>query len=182
MHLLHPSDLESIFSSYFLLNQNSFYVIDPKTKTYQTDMRFTSLVEYANYIKRRYIDGRTIIVKNLENYNEAIKIQSLKYGIEVDVHMYLVPPNGGDSFDFHTDERDVNVFMVYGEKVFEIKRNNEVLKYHIKAGESLFIKKGEEHRASSPAGASCLLSFGTLLREDYFVPGGLDQRDLAVDL
>jgi mannose-6-phosphate isomerase-like protein (cupin superfamily) len=176
MHLINENDLEEIFSSSWLYGNNSFYVIDKITKTHRTDIQFSSHLEYSKYIKNSYDSGNTIIVKNLESFHPKIRAAALKYGMLVDVHMYLVPPKGTDSFDYHKDDCDVTIVMVYGSKRFYIKESGEEKVFNLNEGDSLFIKKEFEHRAL-PTGPSCLLSFGIKEVWNYYVPGGLEKSN-----
>jgi hypothetical protein len=160
MYLLNKSDIIRIFNSSILYEKNSFFVIEPESREYRTDLTFNSAVDYAYFIEQSYKSGKTILVKNLELFNKEITDESLKYGEFVDVHMYLVPEGGRGSFDFHSDDCSVTIKMIYGKKTFEIKKANGELERHLLVeGDRLDIDYPLEHRAT-PHGASCLLSFG----------------------
>jgi len=76
------------------------------------------------------------------------------------LHLYLVPENGESSFNYHSDDRDVLVHLVYGRKQFFIKDSKgEERSVLLEAEDELSIPKGTLHKAI-PRGASCLLSFG----------------------
>lgn len=174
---LSKQDISDIFNDGELLEKESFFVIDKKTKEYNTVKKFQTYLETASEIRKFYLDGHTIIVKNLENYNEKIRKACASLGREVDVHMYLVPDNGNDSFDFHIDDREVYVNMVYGEKEFIFRNDNFNESHYLCEGDALNIPLGTYHKAI-PKGKSCLLSFGINPREYYKIYGGIKFSDL----
>lgn len=99
-------------------------------------------------------------MKNIENWNESIQKECINSHNSVNVHLYLSPQNGS-SFDWHTDDRDVFVYMQYGKKKFEIKeQNGEIKTYDLVPGDCLYIPYGLLHRASSDLKTSIHLSFG----------------------
>jgi mannose-6-phosphate isomerase-like protein (cupin superfamily) len=177
MLLLTKKEIENIFNDGFLYENNSFFVIDKNKKEYNTNLVFETYLETASYIRKYFLEGHTIVVKNLENYNKNIRHRCADLGRDVDVHMYLVPTNGEDSFNFHTDDREVIIEMIYGKKDF-IFRNKETLQHHsLREGDTLKIPLGVEHKAV-PKGSSCLLSFGINTREYYSIYGGIRNSDL----
>lgn len=181
MSLLSKKDIEDIFSSSFFYENECLYIIDKETKTYQTDKAYKNFLEYAGAVRRAFLSGHTIIVKNLEKYNSAIQKKCFELGENVDVHMYLVPPEGTSSFDYHVDDRDVWVHMVYGKKEFHIREPNNEKVTHLSPGDFLFISKGTEHKAV-PHGASCLLSFGIAPKPlTYKIPSGITVGDLETN-
>jgi ribosomal protein L16 Arg81 hydroxylase len=177
MHLLNKKEIEEIFNDGYLYECNSFFHIDKIRKECDSNLKFDNYLDYASSIRNKFLSGHTIIVINLENFNQAIREISAKLGRDVDVHMYLVPENGGDAFDFHVDDRDVYIHMIYGNKKFLLKEDNTIKEYNLSEGSELFIKKGVEHKAI-PQGPSCLLSFGVNTREYYSVWGGITGNDL----
>lgn len=182
MRLLSKIEIEDIFSSNFFYESGSVYIIDQKTKTYQTDKHYANLLEYANSVRQAFLTGHTIIVKQLENYNSVIQKKCAELGGDVDVHMYLVPSHGTSSFDYHVDDRDVWVHMVYGEKEFHLREKGLEKKSLLRAGDFLFIAKDIEHKAI-PRGASCLLSFGVASKPvSYKIPVGITAADLETSL
>lgn len=178
MPLLSPKDIETIFSSGYLYEKASFFIIDRSTKTYRTDFHGESFQQRATALKEAYLSGHTIIVKNLEDFNSKIFAKVLELGRGTDVHMYLTPRDGGISFDFHVDDCDVLLKVIFGEKIFEIKSHNEIVTRHILGiGDEFFLKGGTVHRAIA-SGVSCLLSFGSGKILDYKIPGSIDLKDL----
>ncbi|WP_127714889.1 hypothetical protein [Halobacteriovorax sp. HLS] len=175
--LLSSDDIEKIFKSSHLFSLNSFYTIDPTTRTYDANIKFESYIEYSTFIRKSFLAGETIIVKNLENFTPKIRMRCSELSSNVDVHMYLVPPEGRSSFQYHIDDRDVEIEMIYGEKDFFIKENEREKVVTLKKSDRLTIPKGTFHKAV-PKGPSCLLSFGILEPINYDIPGGITQEDL----
>jgi len=174
---LSKMEISDIFNDSDLLERNSFFIIDKNTKEYNTIPEKITYIETAIGIREAYLTGHTIIVKNLEKYNEKIRKACAVLGRDVDVHMYLVPPNGKDSFDFHVDDRDVYVQMVYGEKEFIFKKNDIKESHYLNEGDILHIPFGTIHKAI-PRSKSCLLSFGINPKYYYNVFGGIKVSDL----
>lgn len=179
MPLLNKQEIAEIFSSSFLYENKSFFVIDKETSSYDTKRSSKNFIEEASYVRSKFQSGHTIIVKNLESYNTKIRKKCAELGPDVDVHMYLVSEIGDSSFLFHKDDRDVLIHMLYGEKDFFFRMDSSLHETSTKLGpcEELFIPQGQQHKAL-PKGSSCLLSFGIKKNIDYFVPGGVLEIDL----
>lgn len=178
MPLLSNLEISHIFNDGYLLELGSFHIIDKQTKTYDINRIRGSFLEEAVFIRKAYLEGHTIIVKNLENFNQPIRLQAAKLGRDVSVHLYLVPHQGTDSFDFHIDDSDVWLKMLYGKKNILCKTTSGIEKHHLQGEDELFIKQGIYHKAE-PLGASCMLSFGYNGRTYYQVSGGITPADLA---
>lgn len=159
--LSNPKLIRELFFDYELHLLNSFYVIDPITKEYQTNKINDSLLENMVFIDKAYVDGKTIVIKNLEKFIDLTS----EFGPNIDIHAYIVPQftENGDSFDWHTDDRSVWIKMLWGIKQFILRYETKgtIMENFIKidAGNKIFIRKGQYHKAS-PMGASCLLSVG----------------------
>ena len=177
MNLLTSSEISSIFNDSYLYEKNSFHVLEKADYTYNEARPRESFIKEALFLKNSFKAGHTLIVKNLENFNESIRLKAAKLGRVVDVHMYLVPHGGLDSFDFHTDDKDVYIHMVYGKKKFILKEIDGEKEYLLSDGDELFIKKGVVHKAL-PLSGSCLLSFGVDTSVSYQIPGGIEEKDL----
>ena len=95
-----------------------------------------------------------------------------------EIHFVFDPLIIYDSFDFHIDDTDVWLKMLYGEKVILCKGSDGIERHHLKAADELFIKKGVFHKAE-PMGPSCMLSFGYNGKVFYQVSGGITLEDLA---
>jgi mannose-6-phosphate isomerase-like protein (cupin superfamily) len=158
--LLSKEEIEGLFFNTELFLKKSFHFIDNESLTYDENRERGSIPEEAQFIKLKLREGHTIIIKNLESLSPTILSKCESLGENVDLHLYLVPENGNSSFDFHADDRDVLVHLVYGEKKFFIKDAEGIEKeILLEAEDELSIPKGTLHKAI-PKGASCLLSFG----------------------
>jgi hypothetical protein len=160
--LLSSPSPEEIFFDYELHALNSFFVIDPNSKEYQTNRKKESYLDDMNFILNSYKSGKTIVIKNLEFFIDLTE----EFGKGIDIHAYLVPQNkdnNGDSFNWHTDDRNVWAKIIYGEKIFALRysANETIMENYIKlkTGQKIHIPKGQWHKAI-PTGASCLLSIG----------------------
>lgn len=178
MPLLSKLEISQIFNDGHLLELASFHIIDKDTKTYDVNRVRGSFLEEARFVRNAYLSGHTIIVKNVENYNEQIRLKAASLGRDVTVHLYLVPPQGKDSFDFHIDDSDVWLKMLYGKKDIYCKTPEGVEKYSLTDDSELFIKQGVFHKAE-PQGASCMLSFGFNGKVFYQIAGGISETDLV---
>lgn len=177
MPLLSPEEIEEILSSGLLYDWNSIFIINPITKHYTTDLPNQGHLERAKSIRDQFLAGSSIVIQNLERYSHKLRSYSLKFSPETSVHMYLTPPGGSPSFDFHTDDCDVDVLMVIGEKKFEIKNEDGTVKTVIlKEGQELSLAQGVLHRASTTQ-ATCLLSFGHTAYTDYKVLPAVSASD-----
>lgn len=173
--LLSTLEISQIFEDGLLYEQNSFFVISKKSLTYDTQRTSNNFLEEAQYIRSSFLNGHTVVVKNLENYSKAIKTKCIELGGNVDVHLYLGVSDKALSFPFHKDDRDVLVHLLYGEKVFYFSPEDKQIL--LKKGGELFIGKGQLHRAK-PRMATCLLSFGIAERLTYPILGGIQVSDL----
>lgn len=154
---LNKEDINNILSqSQFYLN-GLIYAIDEHG--YDLDVVNQPVIDYQRQMIDAYHSGKSIVIKGLENYNESISNYARKLGYGVDVHLYIAPEKGGTAFGFHTDEREVVLHRVYGEKNYEIKRGKYTLVYHSHYDQGILIRQGEEHRAI-PMGPSAIISFG----------------------
>jgi ribosomal protein L16 Arg81 hydroxylase len=177
--LLSPKEIYDVFTSSKLFELNSFNVLEKEKRTYNKNRERNSYIEESKYIFEKYNAGHTIIVKNLEFFNESIRNYCLKFKSETNVHMYLVPPNGQDSFPYHKDTRDVTIHLIYGKKVFYLKDENEKeTEFELTAGDELFIKNNSFHKAV-PKSGSCLLSFGTKSMTNYEIPTLFNLSDFS---
>lgn len=158
-HFLDKSDIAKILSDSFFYLNGLIFVLDKGKNGYDLDITNQPIVKYQEEVQRSFRNGKTLVIKGLENYNENISRYARELGVGTDVHMYLVPKNGDHAFGFHTDEREVLIHGLYGEKDFEIIREGVTLPYSIKFNFGVVIKCGEQHRAI-PKGESAILSFG----------------------
>lgn len=161
--LLKKEEIDNLFYNYELFEKNSFYIIDKDRKEYNENNRAPDFQTHIETLQKASSSGHTIVVKNMESFNQEIKEAAEELGAGTDVHLYLVfSEEGGDSFNWHVDDKAVWVKMLYGQKMFGIKSQaNETLNIDfIKLRENQCLYIGlKEHRAT-PMGPSAMLSFG----------------------
>jgi mannose-6-phosphate isomerase-like protein (cupin superfamily) len=167
------NEIQEILSSEYLHDQGSFYIVE-KDGTYRDQEKFlfgTGAFKMKE-IESAYLNGHTILVKNLENWNIKIQKKCLELGSSTNVHMYI-SPKGGSAFDWHSDDRDVYIFLQIGRKNFEVKdANGSCQSFQLKLGAGLFIPYGVFHRGQAQESHSVHLSFGVwpedlTIREEY---------------
>lgn len=161
--LLSDDEINNIFYDYDLYLSNSFYIIDKARKEYDENYRASDFKTHLEVLQKASSEGYTIVVKNMETYNSKIQKAANELGIGTDVHLYLVfNKEGGDSFDWHVDDRAVWVKMISGQKIFSLRTQaNETVFINmikLKKNQSLYIGFNE-HRATQ-MGPSAMLSFG----------------------
>lgn len=162
-------EVANIIYNYDLFLSNSFYVIDQVTKEYNENNRPSDFKSHLEILQKASSEGRTIVVKNMENFNQKIKEAAEQLGSGTDVHLYIVTnKEAGDSFNWHVDDREVWVKMLYGEKLFAIKSQANETSFidftKLKNNQCLYIGS-KEHKAT-PVGVSAMLSFGLPNQED----------------
>ncbi|MFP5387156.1 MAG: JmjC domain-containing protein [Bacteriovoracia bacterium] len=159
--LLEAEEVQQIFCNEFLHDIGSFYIVEPDG-TYRDDEKFSygTAVFKMKQIEESYHKGLTILVKNLENWNEKIQRRCKELGESTNVHMYL-SPGGGSGFDWHNDDRDVYVHMQMGQKHFEVKEpDGKISSYDLTEKSCLYMPYAILHRASAGNAPSVHLSFG----------------------
>ncbi len=156
---LSKDDISGLLSDSHFYLSGLIYTLDKVKNGYDLDITNQPVVKYQEEVQRSFKDGKTLVIKGLENYNESISKYARELGVGTDVHMYLVPKNGDHAFGFHTDDREVLIHGVYGEKDFEIIREGITIPYSTKFNCGVVIKCGEKHRGI-PKGESAILSFG----------------------
>lgn len=162
---LNRGDLKLILGQAHWYLSGLIYAIDDHG--YDLEVVNQPVIEYQRQMIDAFNSGKSLVIKGLDNYNKEIADYARSLGYGVDVHLYIVPESGGTAFGMHTDERDVVIHGVYGEKDYEIIRNGVTLTYHMKYNQGLLIRCGERHRAVVK-GPSAVLSFG--IPENYGLP------------
>lgn len=160
--LLEDEEIYQIFSNEFLHDIGSFYIVEPDG-TYRDDIKFSysTAVLKMKQLEEAYNNGLTLLVKNLENWNEKIQKRCRELGDSTNVHMYI-SPGGGSGFDWHKDDRDVYVHMQKGQKHFEVKEpDGKISSYDLTENTCLYMPYAILHKASAGAEPSVHLSFGT---------------------
>jgi hypothetical protein len=161
--LLTKDEINGIIYDYDLYLSNSFYVIDKISKEYNENYRASDFKTHVEILQKASREGCTIVIKNMENFNNEIKEAAEELGSGTDCHLYLVfNQEAGDSFGWHIDDRAVWIKMLYGQKMFGIRSQANETKFEdfikVKEGQCLYIGF-KEHRAT-PMGPSAMLSFG----------------------
>lgn len=158
---LSENELQEILSNEYLHDQGSFFIVE-NDGTYRDQEKFlfgTGAFKMKE-IESAYSNGHTILVKNLENWNEKIQKKCFELGNSTNVHMYI-SPKGGSAFDWHTDDRDVYIFLQAGKKDFEVEDiDGSCKKLQLIPGTGLFIPYGVLHRGHAQESHSIHLSFG----------------------
>lgn len=175
--LLNINEIEEVFANSDMFEKNSFNVITESGEYDFTEQLITMKLE-ASRVRQAFKSGCSVRVENMEDWNMSIatRANELKYG--TDVHMYLCPPvENPTGFNWHTDDRDVYIHMIYGTKVFEVKEYDNTATYKLMPGDLLFLPSKFEHRAIG-SGASCQLSFGLPENDSYYIPEGIVTDDL----
>lgn len=161
--LLNDEEIKYLIYNYYLYERGSFFVIHKEKKGYDLDKNFPDIASEIAYIREAIESGHTIVIKNMEDFNERIEAQAKRFGEGTDVHLYMVPDDKGDSFDWHTDDREVMATVVKGKKKFErevtIGNKTNIQEHFLEEGDWVHIPKGMPHKAT-PIGPSILLSFG----------------------
>lgn len=158
--LISESDVTEILQNSYLHDLKSHFIVSKDGSYDDRDMFVFGIApDRIKLLSTAYNQGLTILVKDLENWNQDIQAKCRAFGFSTNTHMYLSPAKG-TGFAWHTDDRDVYVFLQKGEKHFEIEEwDGEISSYTLTAGSELFIPYGAKHRAKSEA-ASIHLSFG----------------------
>lgn len=158
--LIHKTEVSQILQNAYLHDLKSHYIVT-RDGSYEDKKTFAFGIapDRIKLLEEAFQRGLTILVKDLENWSESIQRKCRILGASTNTHMYLTPESG-TSFDWHTDDRDVYVFVQAGEKMFEVEEfNGDIATYHLKEGSLLFIPYGAKHRAQAK-GPSVHLSFG----------------------
>lgn len=157
----------------YLHDQHSHFVVSAEGEYDDTRaFIYGTIPERIAHLSNCYKEGKTIVVKEMENWNEKIIEQCKLLPRYTDVHMYFSPA-GATGFGWHTDDKDVHVHMQYGEKHFEVEEpDGTISKYLLKAGDVLYIPYGARHRAYAGDRPSVHLGFGVwpqklTIKEEY---------------
>ncbi len=164
-HFLDKTDIKKILGQAHWYLNGLIYAIDDHG--YDLEVVNQPVIDYQRQMLAAFAAGRSLVIKGLDNYNEAIANYARLLGYGVDAHLYIVPEVGGTAFGMHTDEREVVIHKVYGEKDYEIVRNGVTIPYNMSYDQGILIRCGEKHRAI-PKGPSAVLSFG--IPENYELP------------
>lgn len=159
--LLEELELSDMLKNEFLHDLHSHFIVT-KDGNYEDSrfLHFGLVPERMDQLVKAYRDGHTLVIKDLENWNFKIQSRCKEFSHSTNVHLYLSPPNG-TGFGWHTDDRDVYIFMQRGCKTFEVEEpDNSIKQYELAEGSRLYIPYGAKHRAIANSRASLHLGFG----------------------
>lgn len=146
-------EINSILTNSNLIEKSSFHVV--RKGVYENYDCSNNHISEIQRVSEALSTGHTVIVKGLEMWGGAITKACNTLGNQVTAHMYISPPNG-TGFNFHKDDTDVYVVMLYGNKTFDFYDQPSRV---IGSSEAIYIPKELAHRAKS-IGWSCHISFG----------------------
>lgn len=172
-------DLETVslmFRDRFLLEKESFFVLDKNTLTIDSSIYLADYKLEAEHLRTKFKDNNIVVVKNLESYNEVLSETCRALGESVNLHMYLTP-NNGESFKTHKDDRHVFIRQVVGKKVVICEIDGKESVFSLDVGDWLHIPIFTKHRAIN-VGPSISLSFGALDSAPRYVSNGITKEDL----
>jgi len=155
------SDVSAMLRNLYLHDLHSHFIVTPDG-TYEDSRSMNGgiIPGRIEALEEAHLSGSTIVIKDLENWNEAIKNKCIELGGLANVHLYLTPANGS-GFDWHSDDRDVYIHGQIGKKSFLVKEpDGDISSYLIEKGDILFIPYGAKHKALATETASVHLSFG----------------------
>ncbi|WPU65632.1 JmjC domain-containing protein [Peredibacter starrii] len=180
--LIDEADVLNMLRNEYLHDQHSHFIVSAEG-TYDDTRTFNYGIvpERIKLLEEAYKKGNTIVIKEVENWNEAIIKKCAGFKLPTNVHLYLSPPHAS-GFGWHTDDRDVYVIMQKGEKYFEVEEPDQSISGHLlKEGTILYIPYGARHRAKAGEKASVHLGFG-VWPQDLTISKQYEIFDLPIDL
>lgn len=169
-------EISLVFRDRYLLEKESFFVIDKDTGAIDSSIYMSDYKLEAGALKKAINNKNTVLIKNLENLNQKIKKVCDFFSSSTSVHMY-VTPDGGCSFPMHKDDRHIFIRMLYGSKIIICVENNNEVPYMLNSGDWMHIPFGIDHRAVN-CGPSISISFGIIESESKYVNLGIEEIDL----
>ena len=164
-------DLVNILNDRKFLEEESFHVIETDTHEITTE-HGEDFREDAVKLKRAFNNGNTILIKRL--HDVLPKFSDIGKMFDDDANTYmLVAPSGGDSFDWHKDDRHVCIKIIYGNKVllWKDEKNNEH-PISLNQGDWIVIPMGVIHKAVN-FGPSIVLTVGMKDSQEWNVCPGI---------
>ncbi|MCM2349477.1 MAG: cupin domain-containing protein [Bacteriovoracaceae bacterium] len=159
--LMEDGDILNMLRNEYLHDMHSHFIVTGEG-TYDDTRCFEYGIvpERIKRLEEAYQAGHTIVIKEIETWNEKIIKKCASFSAPTNVHLYLSPARA-TGFGWHTDDRDVYVLIQKGEKLFEVEEPDlSISTYRVKEGNILFIPYGARHRAVAENIASIHLSFG----------------------
>jgi hypothetical protein len=147
------SEINTILTNANLIEKGLFYVV--RKGVYENYDRSNNHISEMKRISGALATGHTVIVKGLEMWGGAITKACDFLGNQTTAHMYISPPSG-TGFNFHVDDTNVCVAMLYGNKTFDFEN---LPSRTLSPGNIVFIPQDLSHRAKS-LNWSCHISFG----------------------
>lgn len=169
-------DLLNILNDRKFLEEESFHVIETNTHEITTE-HGEDFREDAIKLKRAFNNGNTILIKRLHDVLPKFHEIACKFDEDANAYM-LVAPNGGDSFDWHKDDRHVCIKIIHGEKIiFHKDENGNEIPMPLKKGDWCVIPMGVIHKAVN-FGPSIVLTVGIMDSKNWKVENCIDRIDL----
>lgn len=169
-------DLVNIFNDRKFLEEESFYVIETDTHEITTE-HGEDFREDAINLKNAFLDGNTILIKRLHDVLPKFHEIACKFHKDANTYM-LVAPNGGDSFDWHKDDRHVAIKIVYGSKVILYRNEeDEEIPMELHQGDWCVMPMGVYHKAVN-MGANIVLTVGMMESDNWKVNECISKEDL----
>jgi len=161
LKLLSREDITLILQNVYLHDIHAHFIVSPDG-TYDDTLSGSTGITPGKIekLERAYKSGCTLVVKDVENWNEKIIKRCEEFDGATNVHLYLSPENGS-GFGWHCDDRDVYVHGQMGTKTFRVKEpDGTISQYKISEDDLLFIPYGAKHEALANERPSVHLSFG----------------------
>ena len=159
--LMEDHEIYEMLRNEYLHDLHSHFIVSGEGTYDDTrSFEFGIVPERIKRLEEAFLNGQTIVIKEIETWNEKIIEKCSSFKVATNVHLYL-SPSGATGFGWHTDDRDVYVVLQKGEKIFEVEEpDGTISSYLLKEGSELFIPYGARHRARATEQASIHLSFG----------------------
>jgi ribosomal protein L16 Arg81 hydroxylase len=170
VRMLTRGEVNQILSHSYFFENNLYKVVEHNgciNALYSEEDQFSESMR----LKEAYESGKSILVKGMENWNEAIRCHVDTLGGDCDVHLFISPENGS-AIPLHQDERDVVIRMIYGHKRF----TNDGVVYPLFPGNTLLLDSKLKHKAKAMTPCAHL-SFGIRPK----TPTSLDDKYLTID-
>lgn len=159
--LMDDTDILNMLRNEYLHDMHSHFIVSGEGRYDDTrNFEYGIVPDRIKRLEEAYNNGHTIVIKEIETWNQKIIDKCASFQAPTNVHLYLSPANA-TGFGWHTDDRDVFVIIQKGEKLFEVEEPDGTMNnYRLKEGNILFIPYGARHRAVAEAIPSIHLSFG----------------------
>lgn len=170
-------DISSMFRDRFLLERESFFMVDKKTGGIDSSIYLADYKLEALAIRDGLKSGNVVSVKHLETFNQDIIDTCSIMSDTTNLHMYATPRTG-ESFAMHKDDRHVYIKVLFGEKILVCIEDGEEVAYHLKKGDWFHIPFAVDHRAITH-GPAISFSFGAIETDKQYVDHGVTVEDLT---